>query len=72
VLAAAQRKPRLLLDPHSIHMVSHILRELREHGRDRDLLDEVWRRLSDSALLDRADLRESMEQMRQGQGRVLR
>jgi hypothetical protein len=72
VLTAAQQTPRLLLDPHSIHLVSHILRELREHGRDRDLLDEVWRRLSDSALLERADLQESLEQMRRGEGRVLR
>jgi hypothetical protein len=71
-IAVAERKPRLLLDPQSVHLVSHILRELREHGKDRDLLDEVWRRLNDSALLERVDLRESIEQMRQGQGRVLR
>jgi hypothetical protein len=71
-IAVAQRKPRLLLDPQSVHLVSHIVRELREHGKDRDLLDEVWRRLNDSALLERADLRESIEQMRRGQGRVLR
>jgi DNA-binding transcriptional MerR regulator len=71
-IAVAQRKPRLLLDPQSVHLVSHIVRELREHGKDRDLLDEVWRQLNDSALLERADLRESIEQMRRGQGRVLR
>jgi hypothetical protein len=71
-IAVAQRKPRLLLDPQSVHRVSHIVRELREHGKDRDLLDEVWRQLNDSALLERADLRESIEQMRRGQGRVLR
>ena len=71
-IAVAQRKPRLLLDPQSVHLVSHIVRELREHGKDRDLLDEVWRQLNDSALLERADLRESVEQMRRGQGRVLR
>jgi hypothetical protein len=71
-IAVAQRKPRLLLDPQSVHLVSHVVRELREHGKDRDLLDEVWRRLNDSALLERADLRESIEQMRRGQGRVLR
>jgi DNA-binding transcriptional MerR regulator len=72
VITAAQRTPRLLLDPHSVHLVSHVVRELREHGRDRDLLDEVWRRLSDSDLLERADLLESMEQMHRGEGRVLR
>jgi len=72
VIAVAQRTPRLLLDLQSVHLVSHILRELREHGKDRDLLDEVWQRLSDSVLLERADLQESIEQMRRGEGRVLR
>lgn len=72
VLPVAQRKPRLLLDVRGVHVILHILRDLRSHGRDRDLLDEVWRRLSDAALLERADLKESIEQMRRGQGRVLR
>jgi len=69
VLAVAQRAPRLLLDVRSVHEVSHILRDLRALGRDRDLLDEVWRRLSDAALLERLDLRESIEQMRRGEVR---
>jgi DNA-binding transcriptional MerR regulator len=72
VLAVAQRSPRLLLDVQSVHAVSHIIRELRSLGKDRDLLDEVWRRLADAALLERDDLRESIEQMRRGEGRVLR
>lgn len=72
VLTIAQRAPRLLLDVQSVHAVSHILRDLREVGKDRDLLDEVWRRLSDTALLERRDLQESIEQMRRGEGRVLR
>jgi DNA-binding transcriptional MerR regulator len=72
VLTIAQRTPRLLLDVQSVHAISHIIRELRSLGKDRDLLDEVWRRLSDAALLERGDLQESIEQMRQGQGRVLR
>ena len=72
VLAVAQRAPRLLLDVRSVHEVSHILRDLRALGRDRDLLDEVWRRLGDAALLERPDLRESIEQMRRGEGQVLR
>lgn len=72
VITATRRSPRLLLDPHSVHLVSHILRELREHRKDRDLLDEVWRRLNDSALLERADMQESIEQMHRGEGRVLR
>src|SRR5215471_11445911 len=68
VLAVAQRSPRLLLDLQSVHEVSHILGDLRALGKDRDLLDEVWRRLSDATLLDRPDLGESIQQMRQGQG----
>jgi threonine/homoserine/homoserine lactone efflux protein len=71
-LTPTQRVPRLLLDPYSVHAVLHIVRELREHGKDRDLLDEVWHRLSDSALLDQPDLQESIEQMHRGEGRVLR
>jgi len=72
VLVIAQRTPRLLLDVQSVHAISHIIRELRSVGKDRDLLDEVWRRLADAALLERDDLQESIEQMRRGQGRVLR
>lgn len=72
VLATAARTPRLLLDLRSVHEISHVVGELRQHGRDRDLLDEVWRRLNDAALLDRADLQESIEQMHRGQGRVVR
>jgi len=72
VLAIAQRSPRLLLDVQSVHTVSHIVRDLRSLGQDRDLLDEVWRRLSDAALLQREDLQESLDQMRRGEGRVLR
>ena len=72
VLAVAQRTPRLLLDVRSVHEVSHIVRDLRALGRDRDLLDEVWRRLSDAALLERPDVRESIEQMRRSEGQVLR
>lgn len=72
VIAIAQPAPRLLLDLQSVHTISHIVRELREHGKDRDLLDKVWQRLSDSALLERTDLQESIAQMRRGEGRVLR
>jgi hypothetical protein len=56
----------------SVHAVSHLVSELRAAGQDGDLLDQVWRRLEDAALLDRADLRESLDQMRRGEGRVLR
>lgn len=72
VLAVAQRSPRLLLDVRSVHAVSHLVSELRAAGQDRDLLDQVWRRLEDAALLDREDLGESLDQMSRGEGRVLR
>jgi hypothetical protein len=72
VLAIAQDSPRLLLDVRSMHAVSHLVSELRAAGQDRDLLDQVWRRLEDAALLDREDLHESLQQMRRGEGRVLR
>jgi hypothetical protein len=72
VLAVARRSPRLLLDTRSVHAVSHLLTELRAAGQDRDLLDQVWRRLTDAALLERDDLRASLSQMSRGEGRVLR
>jgi hypothetical protein len=72
VLGVVSRSPRLKLDLVSVHAVVHLVQELRAAGRDRDLLDAVWHRLTDQATLDRDDLRESMEQMRQGEGRVLR
>jgi hypothetical protein len=72
LLSARQRSPRLLLDVPSVHEVSHVLREIRADGLDRELLEHVWRRLEDQALLDRADLRESIEQMRHGDVVVLR
>jgi hypothetical protein len=72
MLTVTQRSPRLLLDVHSVHAISHIIRELRSAGKDRDLLDEVWRHLSDAALLERDDFSESLKQMRRGEGRVLR
>lgn len=72
LLSAGQRSPRLLLDVPSVHAVSHALREIRADGLDRDLLEHVWHRLEDQALLDREDLRESIEQLRHGDVVVLR
>jgi hypothetical protein len=71
VLAKASESPRLLLDPEQVHRVWHLVRELRAAGKTRGLLDEVYRRLSDAAVLEREDLRESLEQMRRGEGEVL-
>jgi hypothetical protein len=72
ILTVTQRSPRLLLDVRSVHAVRYLVSELRAAGQDRDLLDQVWRRLEDAALLDREDLRESLGQMRRGEGRILR
>ena len=72
LLAIRQESPRLLLDVPSVHAVRYILRDLRADGVERDLLDHVWRRLEDQALLVRDDLQESIEQMRRGEGTVLR
>jgi hypothetical protein len=70
VLTIKQARPRRL-DPQRLHEVLHLVRDLREAGKTRGLLDEVWRRLSDEALLEREDLQESLEQMRRGEGTVL-
>jgi hypothetical protein len=72
LLSARQKSPRLLLDVPSVHEISHILRALRADGLDRDLLEHVWHRLEDRALLDRADLRESIGQLGRGEFVVLR
>jgi hypothetical protein len=72
LLATTQRSPRLLLDVPSVHRVSHVLRELREQGLERDLLGHVWHRLEDQALLDRKYLRDSVDQLLNGDVVVLR
>lgn len=67
VLTPAAEEPRLLLDPHRLHDVMHVVRDLRAAGKNRHLLDLVWFRLSDQALLDRDDLQESLAQMARGE-----
>ena len=71
VLSAAVTSPRLLVEPERLHEVVHLVRELRAAGATRGLLDEVYRRLADQALLEDPDLIESLAQMRRGQGVVL-
>lgn len=66
------REKPLALDPARVHEVSHLVRDLRAAGKTHGLLDEVWYQLSDLALLDREDLQESLEQMRRGEGIVVR
>lgn len=72
VLLVAQAEPRLLLDANRLHQVSHLVADLRSAGKTRGLLDEVYRRLADDALGHRDDLAESIEQIRRGEGRVVR
>jgi hypothetical protein len=72
VLTARTERPRLLLDPVRLHDVWHLVQELKATGRHRGLLDEVYHRLADAALLERGDLHLSLEQMRRGEGRVVR
>jgi hypothetical protein len=72
VLTTAPGTSRVLtLDPHRLHQVMHLVRDLRHAGRTKGLLDAVWHRLSDSALLEREDLTESIEQMNRGEGTQL-
>ncbi len=71
VLTIAQREPVLMLDIESVHEVSHLIRQLRALGKGRDLLDEVWRRLNDQALIESDDFQERLAQMRRGEGIVL-
>ena len=64
--------PRLLLDPSSVLAVRKLVSELRQAGRNRDLLDELYFRLVDQSVIDSDELQESLEQMRRGQGRRVR
>jgi hypothetical protein len=62
----------MLLEASRLHEVMHLVADLRRAGKTRGLLDEVYRRLADQALLDRADLSVSLTQMSQGEGRRVR
>ncbi|MEV4311280.1 hypothetical protein [Actinocrispum sp. NPDC049592] len=72
VLTVSHTSPRMLLDASRLHQVLHLVADLRRAGKHRGLLDEVYRRLADQALLDRVDLATSLAQMSQGEGRVVR
>ncbi|MEV4343655.1 hypothetical protein AB0J83_04160 [Actinoplanes sp. NPDC049596] len=56
------------LDVRRLYEVLALVRELRAAGQTHDLLNKVWHRLADEAVLERADLRESLAQMRRGDG----
>jgi DNA-binding transcriptional MerR regulator len=59
-------RPRLLIDAERLHTVLHFLSDLRAAGQDRDFREMLWNRLQDEALLDRADLAQSLSQMNAG------
>lgn len=67
LLTATVTEPRVLLDPERLLTVLRLVRDLREAGRQQGLLDEVWRRVNDAETLERADLQESLAQMRRGE-----
>jgi hypothetical protein len=56
------------LDVGRLYKVIALVRELRAAGQTRDLLNKVWQRLADDAVLERSDLRDSLAQMRRGDG----
>lgn len=62
-------RPRLLIEAERLHTVLHFLNDLRAAGQDRDFREMLWNRLQDQALLDRADLAESLSQMNAGKVR---
>ncbi len=72
VLVARTTSPRLLLDPARLNEVRRVVRELQAAGKNRRLLDEVYRRLADAALRDRQDLQQAITEMRHGRGRIVR
>lgn len=72
VLTAVAQSPRVLLDPSRLYEVLSLVRDLRSAGQTTGLLDEVFRRLNDSALLEREDLQRSLAEMAQGQGTLVR
>lgn len=71
LLRAETSSPRLLLEVERVHDVLHLIKELREAGNTFGLLDEVYRQLIDASWLERGDLRESVEQMRRDEGKVI-
>jgi len=66
VLTPAVTAPRLLLEPTRLREVICLVKDLKAAGKNRKLLELVWFRLSDQAILDRDDLQESLAQMARG------
>ena len=66
LLTSRAVRPRRLLDAERLHTVLRFLGDLRAAGQDRYFRDNLWNKLRDEALLDRADLTESVSQMNTG------
>jgi hypothetical protein len=60
------------LDLGRIHEVWSLVRQLREAGKQRGLLDEVYRRLQDDALLNSPEFNEGWEQYLRGEYEIVR
>jgi hypothetical protein len=55
------------LDPHRLHDVLHLVKELRELGeKPGGLAEQVWYRLEDRALADSEELQKGLEAWRSG------
>lgn len=55
------------LDPHRLHEVLHIVRELRAAAdKPGNLIDEVWHRLQDRALLESDEVRRGLAAWKAG------
>jgi hypothetical protein len=67
----AESSTVLRVDPIRLHEVWHYVREIREAGKNRGLLDEIARRMADEELLRHPDVLEGLEQMRRGEGTVV-
>jgi hypothetical protein len=52
VLTVTTRRPRLLVDAVSVYELSRLIRDLRAMD-DREMLDEMWQRLTDPAAIPR-------------------
>lgn len=60
-------RPVMQLDPERLHEVRSLVRDLREQGaKPGQLMEQVWWRLEDNALMRRDDLQESLAELRRG------
>ncbi|WP_345368260.1 hypothetical protein [Saccharopolyspora cebuensis] len=53
-------------EPIRLHQVRHVVRQLHAAGQSRHLVDTIWYHLEDQTVLDREDLRTSLQQMHDG------